>query len=101
MIQQLTAEEDLKAFIGQEGLVLIDFYATWCPPCKALHPILESIKSIPIAKVNTDDNVELAVDYDISHLPTLVFFKNGQVVEKVVGLVSKEGLELKIKELSA
>jgi len=100
MAQILSDFEALKQFLTTPGLVLVDFYATWCPPCKALAPILEQVESIPVAKINTDDNTDAASEYRISALPTLVFFKDGQEVARLLGLQSKTALEQKIQDLS-
>lgn len=77
--------------------VLVDFYATWCPPCKALAPIVEEIEKenadIKFLKINVDDEQELAIEYGIMSVPTLVFIKNGEPVDKSVGLISKKELQ--------
>lgn len=77
--------------------VLVDFYATWCPPCKALTPIVEEIEKenadIKFLKINVDDEQELAIEYGIMSVPTLVFIKNGEPVDKSVGLISKKELQ--------
>lgn len=77
--------------------VLVDFYATWCPPCKALAPIVEEIEKenadIKFLKINVDDEQELAIEYGIISVPTLVFIKNGEPIDKSVGLISKKELQ--------
>lgn len=77
--------------------VLVDFYATWCPPCKSLSPIVEEIEKenadIKFLKINVDDEQELAIEYGIMSVPTLVFIKNGEPVNKSVGLISKKELQ--------
>ncbi len=77
--------------------VLVDFYATWCPPCKSLSPIVEEIEKenadIKFLKINVDDEQELAIEYGIMSVPTLVFIKNGEPVDKSVGLISKKELQ--------
>lgn len=66
--------------------VVVDFFATWCPPCQRLAPAFEALSSavagVKFVKINIDDNHELAVKYGISSIPTLVLFKNGQMVQK-------------------
>lgn len=81
----------------KEGSALVDFYATWCGPCKRLSPILEDIaeevpSEIKIIKVDIDKNEELVKKYRIMSVPTLVFLKDGEVVEKVTGFQSKQEL---------
>lgn len=77
--------------------VLIDFYADWCGPCKQMGPIVESVAeevsdNINVFKVNVDEENNLAMQYGISSIPTLVFIKNGEVVRNLVGLRDKKEL---------
>ena len=78
--------------------VLVDFWAEWCGPCKNVAPILDELASeyegrIKIAKVNIDDHQNLAAEYGIRAIPTLLIFKNGEVSEQIVGLRSKRDLK--------
>ena len=91
-------EEVLKSEIP----VLVDFFATWCGPCKMLTPILseladENKDNLKVVKVNVDEQKELAIKYDISSIPTLILFKNGNIINRVVGFHSKEELEEIVK----
>ncbi len=75
--------------------VLVDFWATWCGPCRILSPTVDEIAEeyadrITVAKCNVDDAEEIAMQYRIMSIPTLLFFKGGEVVDKRVGVVSKE-----------
>src|SRR6185503_14386782 len=78
--------------------VVVDFWAEWCGPCKMIAPVLEELAreydgKVKIGKVNIDEFQQLAIDYRINSIPTLLFFKNGQVADQVVGMRSKPDLK--------
>ncbi|MBI3879289.1 MAG: thioredoxin [Verrucomicrobia bacterium] len=84
--------------------VLVDFWAEWCGPCKMIAPVLEELAGefddrIKIGKVNIDDHQALATEYGIRAIPTLLLFKDGQVVEQMVGLRSKRDLKLSLDKV--
>jgi len=84
--------------------VLVDFYADWCGPCKMLAPIVEALApeyegKVKIGKLNVDNSPNTAQKYGIMSIPTLLFIKNGEVVNKIVGLVSKAELEEALNSL--
>lgn len=81
----------------EEGLVLVDFWATWCGPCKMIAPVLEELdaemsETVKIVKVDVDANQATASQFGIMSIPTLLIFKDGQPVDKVVGFQPKEAL---------
>lgn len=79
----------------KEYLVLVDFYATWCGPCRMLSPILDEVleeTNITLLKVDVDKNEMIAKRYGIMSIPTMILFKNGEIVEKRVGMTSKDEL---------
>lgn len=92
----ITKESFNEEVLNSQDLVLVDFWATWCGPCKALGPILEEFanenKNIKVGKINVDEQPELASQFRVMSIPTLLLFKNGEVIKKSVGLLSKEEL---------
>lgn len=94
LINQNFEEEVLKSDLP----VLVDFFATWCGPCKMIAPVISEIAEryegkVKVGKVNVDDENELAMRYEISSIPTLVLFKDGKVANTKIGLCSKSEIE--------
>lgn len=85
--------------------VLVDFWAEWCGPCKMIAPILDEIAkekagSVKVAKVNVDDNQSLSMRYNVRAIPTLLFFKDGQLRDQVTGMTSKKDLLSRLEALA-
>jgi thioredoxin 1 len=85
------------------GVVLVDFYADWCGPCRMLSPVIEELaqemgNKITVAKVDTDQAGNTAAKFEVTSIPTLILFKNGQVVKRVVGLKDLEALRKMVSE---
>lgn len=94
----LTNQNFEEEVLESEIPVLVDFFATWCGPCKMIAPVIEEIAEryagkVKIRKVNVDEENELAMKYQISSIPTLVLFKDGKVVNTKIGLCSKSEIE--------
>merc|ERR1712150_170864 len=94
----LETPQEFKELIGGEGLTLIDFYADWCGPCKAIAPELEKMADVftdvQFAKVNVDENEEVAASEQISAMPTFKLYQNGQKIGEVVGASKPKIVEL-------
>ncbi len=88
-------QESFDKIIHQPGkTVLVDFWATWCGPCRMIAPVVEAVAEerpdITVCKVDVDEERELAMEYGISSIPTLLVFKDGQIANKSIGVISKE-----------
>ena len=84
--------QNLKELVAS-GVHLVDFFADWCGPCKMLMPVLESVSDkIDIIKVNVDEHQDLAMEYGVMSIPTLIVFKDGKIVKQMLGFRSKEQL---------
>ncbi len=90
--------------IAGETPIVMDFWAEWCGPCRAIAPIVEEIAhkyegKVIIGKVNVDDNPNITMNFGIKNIPTLIFMKGGEIVDKHVGAIRKEDLEEKVQKL--
>ncbi|MBR4735864.1 MAG: thioredoxin [Bacteroidales bacterium] len=99
---KVATNTNFQELLQDTKLVIVDFWATWCGPCRMLSPILDEVEEemadkITVVKVNVDDADEIAAQYRIMSIPTLLFVKNGQIVDKTVGAMPKAALVEKIK----
>lgn len=97
-----TFDSILQECIQKDRLLLVDFWADWCFPCKAMGPVLKAISQeypveLEVAKINVDENRDLAVDFEVRSIPAMILFKNGKPVDQLVGAVPKAKLEEMIK----
>lgn len=99
-------KENFKKEVSVPGkVVVVDFWAPWCMPCKMLTPTVEKLAEelkgkVTVAKCNVDDSPELATDLSVLNIPTLVIFKSGSEVDRMVGVNPKAAIESKIKEFT-
>lgn len=103
-VKNLTGDNFEQEVIQEALPVLVDFWAPWCGPCKMVGPIVETLAAenegkMVVAKVNVDENKSLAVQYGIRGIPTLVFFKDGAEVKRVVGAQNKSQLQTSINQI--
>ena len=94
---KLRTENFEKEVLKSEKPVLVDFYADWCGPCNAMAPVIEELAKelegkVKVGKINVDENPDIAVEYNVMSIPTLIVFKNGKEEKRLVGLRNKEEL---------
>ncbi|GET28794.1 thioredoxin [Prolixibacter sp. SD074] len=104
MAKELTKDNFDEVVLRSEQPVLVDFWAQWCGPCKAIGPIIEELNNefngkVLVGKVDVDANQELAVKFGIMNIPTVLFFKNGQVEDKLKGVAPKREFVKKLESL--
>ncbi|MCK9222536.1 MAG: thioredoxin [Limnochordia bacterium] len=102
---ELTNDAFQNEVLSSKTPVLVDFWAPWCGPCRMIAPIIEEIakaytqEELKVAKVNVDENQELATQYKVMSIPTLAIFKDGQIVKRLIGMQSSEALKGEINEV--
>lgn len=103
-MEKVVTDNNIKEVLASAPVVLVDFWAVWCGPCRALGPIVEEVASefegkIVVGKCNVDEAQDISMEYGIRSIPTIIFFKNGEPVDKTIGLVPKEEIVKRINSL--
>ena len=103
MVQEIDMSSFKTEVINSDKVTVVDFFADWCGPCRKLSPIMDEIEQelsgkAKFTKINTDENIPLAQEYQISGIPTLLVFKNGELVERMVGLMPKSSIITNIEK---
>jgi len=103
MVLEVNKDSFEKEVLTNNGITVVDFFANWCGPCRKLAPILEEVETelntkVKFVKIDTDENIEVAKKYQVSGLPTLMIFKNGEAIERLVGLMPKSSMITNIEK---
>jgi thioredoxin 1 len=103
MVREINLENFDNDVLQNSKLTVVDFFADWCGPCRKLSPILEEVEQelidkVKFTKINTDNNIDIAKEYQISGIPALLVFKNGELVERMVGLMPKSSIITNIEK---
>jgi len=103
MALQIT-DSNFKEYINSGKPLVLDFWAEWCGPCRMVAPIIDELaeaykEQVNIGKIDVDDNNDVSTEFGIRNIPTILFFKDGKLVDKQVGAIPKAAIEAKIKAL--
>ena len=104
MVHHIEPGQIIDEVLKNEGLVVVDFFATWCAPCQMLAPVLVPLEKkygdeVEFYKVNIDESEDAAIRYGVSSVPTLIFFKNGEEIDRQVGFADEDELSNWIEEM--
>jgi thioredoxin 1 len=101
---ELTKDNFEREVLKSKGPVLVDFWATWCMPCRMIAPIIKELNQsykdrCKIAKLNVDEEMEIATRFNVMNIPTIIFFKDGKEHARIAGVVSRDNIVQKIEEM--
>ncbi len=104
MVQELSSTDFKKEIVEHKGIALVDFWAPWCEPCKMLAPVIEKLAprysaKIKFAKIDIDENSDIASEYGIMSIPCIVFFRDGKEIERMIGFKGEDALRVKLNTL--
>lgn len=102
MSKIINNNEFINEVENKDGLVVVDFFATWCGPCKMLSPVYETLgnemaEKANFLKVDIDQSIELAQEFEVSTVPTVIIFKDGKPVDRLIGFIPKDNLKKKVE----
>lgn len=103
-VLEITDQNFSDEIVGADGLSMVDFWATWCGPCRIVAPIVKELadeysdKGVVVGKLDVDANPQTAAQFGVRSIPTILFFKNGEMVDRVIGAVPRPQLEQKIQQ---
>ncbi|MDI7816631.1 thioredoxin [Clostridioides difficile] len=102
MSKIINNNEFINEVENKDGLVVVDFFATWCGPCKMLSPVYEAlgnemVEKANFLKVDIDQSIELAQEFEVSTVPTVIIFKDGKPVDRLIGFIPKDNLKKKVE----
>jgi len=103
MVESLN-DENLEDFLKKNKIALVDFYAEWCAPCKAMAPVIEELSNemkgkVAFGKIDVDKNEESRSKYGVMSIPTLIIFSSGKLVDRIVGLFPKEMIKRRLEKI--
>jgi len=103
-IIEVNEDNFASEIVGSEGLAMVDFWAVWCGPCRMVAPIVEELadeyadRGLKVAKLDVDANPSISASYGVRSIPTILFFKGGELVDQVIGFVPRPHLEEKVRK---